>query len=215
MAKASDARLASGRGRRAGRHSARHQGPVRAPRASTPRPAATSSTASSRATNRPSPPICGPTARSCSASSTWTSSPWARPTRPPTTARSINPWRARNGLRTHAVSVPGGSVRAARPQPSPRISVRRRHRDRHRRLDPPAGRLHRHRRHQADLWPLLALGHRRLRLLARPGRPDRPRRARRRDPAEVDGLASIPRTRPPSTCRCRTTRRRSASRSRA
>ncbi len=68
------------------------------------------------------------------------------------------------------------------------VPVRRRDRHRHRRLDPPAGRLHRHRRHQADLWPLLALGHRRLRLLARPGRPDRPRRARRRDHAEVDGL---------------------------
>ena len=47
-----------------------------------------------------------------------------------------------------------------------------RHRHRHRRLDPPAGRLLRHRRHQADLRPLLALGHRRLRELARPGRPD-------------------------------------------
>ena len=66
--------------------------------------------------------------------------------------------------------------------------VRGGHRHRHRRLDPPAGRLHRHGRHQADLRPLLALGHRRLRLVARPGRPDRPRRARRRDPAEVDGL---------------------------
>ena len=46
------------------------------------------------------------------------------------------------------------------------------HRHRYRRLDPPAGRLLRHHRHQADLWPLLALGHRRLRELARPGRPD-------------------------------------------
>jgi Asp-tRNA(Asn)/Glu-tRNA(Gln) amidotransferase A subunit family amidase len=45
------------------------------------------STASSRATNPPSPPISGPMAQSCSASSTWTSSPWARPTRPPITAR--------------------------------------------------------------------------------------------------------------------------------
>ena len=68
------------------------------------------------------------------------------------------------------------------------LPLRRRDRDRHRRLDPPAGRLHRHGRHQADLWPLLALGHRRLRLVARPGRADRPRRARRRDHAEVDGL---------------------------
>ena len=46
------------------------------------------------------------------------------------------------------------------------------HRHRHRRLDPPAGGLLRHRRHQADLRPLLALGHRRVRELARPGRAD-------------------------------------------
>ena len=68
------------------------------------------------------------------------------------------------------------------------VALRGRHGDRYRRLDPPAGGLHRHCRHQADLRPLLALGHRRLRLLARPGRPDRPRRARRGDHAEVDGL---------------------------
>ncbi len=55
-----------------------------------------------------------------------------------------------------------------------RASLRRRDRNRYRRLHPSAGRLHRHRRHQADLWPLLALGRRRLRLVARPGRPDCP-----------------------------------------
>ena len=60
-------------------------------------------------------------------------------------------------------------------------------RHRHRRLDPPARRLHRHHRHQADLWPLLALGHRRLRQLARPGRADGARRARLRDHARSDG----------------------------
>ena len=69
-----------------------------------------------------------------------------------------------------------------------RLPLRRRHRHRYRWLDPPAGGLHRHGRHQADLWPRLALGRRRLRLLARPGRPDRPRRARRRDPAEIHGI---------------------------
>ena len=46
------------------------------------------------------------------------------------------------------------------------------HRHGHRRLDPPAGRVLRHRRDQADLRPLLALGRRRLRELARPGRAD-------------------------------------------
>ena len=45
--------------------------------------------------------------------------------------------------------------------------------------------------------------------------PDRAHRARRRDPAALDGRATIPRTRPRSTCPCRTTRRRSAARSRA
>jgi hypothetical protein len=47
-----------------------------------------------------------------------------------------------------------------------------RHRHRHRRLDPPAGGVLRHHRHQADLRPRVALRHDRLRLLARPGRPD-------------------------------------------
>src|SRR5229473_3420316 len=62
-------------------------------------------------------------------------------------------------------------------------SLHGRDRDRHRRFDPPAGGIHRDRRHQADLWPLLALGHRRLCLLARPGRSDRTQRARFRDAA--------------------------------
>ena len=77
--------------------------------------------------------------------------------------------------------------------------------DRHRRLDPPAGRLHRHRRHQADLRPLLALGHRRLRLVARPGRADRPRRSR--DAAIMLRAMAGARPeghRPPPTCRCPT-----------
>ena len=47
-----------------------------------------------------------------------------------------------------------------------------RDRHRHRRLDPPARRLRRHLRDQADLRPLLALGDRQLRKLARPGRVD-------------------------------------------
>ncbi len=51
-----------------------------------------------------------------------------------------------------------------------------RDRDRHRRVDPPARGLHRHLRDQADLWPLLALGDRVVRKLARPGRADGARR---------------------------------------
>jgi len=42
----------------------------------------------------------------------------------------------------------------------------RRDRDGHRRFDPPAGRFLRDCRAQADLWPLLALGDRRIRILA-------------------------------------------------
>ena len=62
-----------------------------------------------------------------------------------------------------------------------------RHRHRHRRLDPPAGGLRRHLRDQADLRPLLALGHRRVRKLARPGGADGEERSRLRDPARGDG----------------------------
>ena len=78
-----------------------------------------------------------------------------------------------------------------------------RDRHRHRRLDPPAGGLRRHLRDQADLRPLLALGDRRLRQLARPGRADgedacaTARSCSRRWPG------STRRIRPRSTCRCR------------
>ena len=57
------------------------------------------------------------------------------------------------------------------------------------RLDPPAGGLHRYGRHKTDLRPRVALGHRRLRLFARPGRADRTRCARRGDPAEIHGVS--------------------------
>ncbi len=81
----------------------------------------------------------------------------------------INPWKAEG---SNQQLVPGGSsggsaaavaahLCAGAPRPIPA-------------LDPPAGSLYRHRRHQADLWPLLALGHGCLRIFARSGRPDRP-----------------------------------------
>ena len=196
MAKASDARRAAGQGGRARRHSARHQGPVR--HAGRPHPGlrAISSTASSRATNRPSPPILG---------------------RRRGDAGQAQHGRVRHGLVQRDLLLrPGDQSRGARDGSNAKLvpgrlvrrlggrrgglPLRRRDRHRHRRLDPPAGRLHRHRRHQADLWPLLALGHRRLRLLARPGRPDRARRARRGDHAAARWPASTRRTRPPSTC---------------
>ena len=50
------------------------------------------------------------------------------------------------------------------------------HRHRHRRLDPPAGVVLRHRRPEADLRPLLALGRRGVRQLARPAGAVRPHR---------------------------------------
>ena len=97
----------------------------------------------------------------------------------------VNPWR-RDGSNTDAGArrlvrrLGGGGGGAALP---------RRDRDRYRRLDPPAGGLHRHRRHQADLWALLALGHRGVRVLARSGRADRAHGARQRDPDALDGRA--------------------------
>ena len=60
---------------------------------------------------------------------------------------------------------------------------------RYRRIDPPAGLLLRHRRHEADLWPLLALGRRRLRLLARPAGSLRAHGRGYRDPARLHGGA--------------------------
>ena len=55
----------------------------------------------------------------------------------------------------------------------------------HRRFDPPARGLHRQGRFQAHLRSLFALGHRGVRLLARPGGPDRQDRGRPRDPAAI------------------------------
>ena len=77
---------------------------------------------------------------------------------------------------------------------------------RHRRLDPPARGLHRHGRHQADLRPLLALGHRRLRLVAGPGRADGEHRRGRGDPADVHGRPRPEGLHQPDRSRCRTSR---------
>ena len=122
-----------------------------------------------------------------------------------------SPWRrngsdAQNRARRLVRRFGGGGRGAAVP---------RRHGDRHRRLDPPARGLHRHRRHQADLWPLLALGHRRLRLVARPGRPHRARTCAIRRSCCARWPATTRRTPPASTRRCPITKRPSALRSRA
>ena len=94
-------------------------------------------------------------------------------------------------------------------------SLPRRDRHRHRRLDPPARGVHRHRRPQADLRPLLALGDRGVRVLARPGRAVRAHGARRRDPVALDGRPRSEGHHLGRSCRCPTTRPRSANRSRA
>ena len=122
----------------------------------------------------------------------------------------ISPWR-RKGANTPLVpgGSSGGSAAAVAARP-----VSRRDRHRYRRLHPPAGGLHRHRRDQADLRPLLALGHRGVshRRSTRPGRW----RARCATPpsCSVRWPGTIQRTRRRSTGRYRITRRRSASRSR-
>ena len=80
-------------------------------------------------------------------------------------------------------------------------------RHRHRRLDPPAGGAVRHRRHEADLRPRVALRPGRLRQLARPDRPVRPRRRRRRPAAGSDRRPRPPRQHERRTSRCRRTRK--------
>ena len=193
-----------------------------APRACAPRQARPSWAISRPTMNRPSPAICGETVRSCSASSIATNSPWVRQRdlglrsgRLALAAAQLG-WRAR--ARDHRQG--DGRARRARRAPGARgllgrlggrrrgAALPRRHRDRYGRLDPPAGRLHRHGGHQADLWPLLALRHRRFRLLARSGRTDRAHGARLRYPASRDGGARSARTRPRRKFRFPISRRR-------
>ena len=79
----------------------------------------------------------------------------------------INPWKRRSD---------GRQARARRlvrrvGLGGCRLSRHGGDRHRHRWIDPPARCLHRHGGFEANLWPLLALGHRRVCLIARPGRP--------------------------------------------
>ena len=66
-----------------------------------------------------------------------------------------SPWRRPGRRQTRTRRLIGRIGGGGRSEP-----VRRRHRDRYRWLDPPAGGLLRHRRTEADLRPLLALGDR-------------------------------------------------------
>ena len=105
------------------------------PRTCAPPRARKSSAISCRPTNSPSPRSSGGTARSCSASSTMTSSRWARRTRPRASAR----WSIRGGARRQHHAGAGRLVRRlglggrgavcawARPRPTPAVrSVSRR-----------------------------------------------------------------------------------------
>ena len=86
-------------------------------RACGPRPARTSSTASCRPMNRPSPPTCGEPARSCWASSTSTNSPWARRTRPRVFGPVISPWRRAGFEREARARAARRAVRPRRSRP--------------------------------------------------------------------------------------------------
>lgn len=90
-----------------------------------------------------------------------------------------NPWRAEG---SNLDLVPGGSSGGSASAVAAWLCAEG-DGDRYGWIHPSACGLHRHGRHQADLWPLLALGRRRLRLLARSGRADHARRARRGDHA--------------------------------
>ncbi len=70
-----------------------------------------------------------------------------------------NPWRRRpeRSSGDNRPLVPGGSSGGSAAAVAARAALGG-DRYRYRRLDPPAGELLRHRRAEADLWPLLALG---------------------------------------------------------
>ena len=81
----------------------------------------------------------------------------------------VNPWRRRG---SNQPLTPGGSSGGSAAAVAADLCLGATATDTGGSIRQPAA-LHRHGRHQADLRPLLALGHRRLRLLARPGRADR------------------------------------------
>ncbi len=109
-------------------------------------------------------------------------SPWLPPNWSRDQARAALAERKRGLL--VARRLVGRLIGGGRGPPLPRGD-----RKRHRRLDPPARRVDRHRRRQADLRTLLALGDGGFRLVARPGGTAGAHGARCGDHAAVDGGA--------------------------
>ena len=111
----------------------------------------------------------------------WTNSPWARRTRL-RFGPVVSPWRRRGAEQSSCPAARPADRRrrwrriCASAPPAP-----------NRRLDPPAGRVLRHRRTQTDLRTLLALGHRRVRIFARSGRAVHAQCPRLRHPAALNG----------------------------
>ena len=83
-----------------------------------------------------------------------------------------------------------------------------RDRDRHRRLDPPARVVLRHRRDEADLWAVLALGRGGVRVVARSSRAVRAHGARIARSCSARWPGTIRRIPPAPMFRCRISRRR-------
>ena len=134
-----------------------------------------------------------------SAGRTWTSSPWAARPRTRRFKQTRNPW----DLERTPGGSSGGSAAARRRRHGAAVD-----RHRHRRLDPPAGRPVRRRRHEADLRPREPLRPRRLRQQPRPDRPVRRSRSKTPRCCWKRSPATIRATRRRSTCRCRRIRKR-------
>ena len=120
----------------------------------------------------------------------------------------VNPWRSRGSNRP---LTPGGSSGGSAAAVAADLALAATATDTGGSIRQPAS-LHRHGGHQADLRPLLALGRRRLRLLARPGRADRQDGRGRGHPAALDERARSEGLHQPDRRRCRTSPASSASR---
>ena len=133
-------------------------------------------------------------ARCSSARPTPTSSRWAH--RPKTRLYRRHPQSLGSRSRVPAAAA-AVARRRSRPAGDPLARLR------HRRLDPPAGRVLRRRRAEADLRPGLPLRADRLRLEPGSDRPVHPHGRGRRDRCSKRSPATTRATRPQRRCRCR------------